>query len=338
MKKVKIEDAVNMTLCHDLTMMQGDFKGVAFQRGHVIKEEDIPLLLDIGKKQVYVWEAGEDEIHEEDAAIRLCKMSKPDHAHFEGPSEGKIVLVSDIEGMYRVDTKLLQLVNGIEDVTITTLPDHYPLHAGTKIASMRIIPLVTKEAHIREAEDLCKDRQLMKILPYRDKKAGVIITGSEIYSGRIKDRFEPVVREKLKDYPVTILGVTVCDDDIAMIRQAAETFLEQGADLLIFAGGMSVDPDDVTVEAVESLGAKIVSYGVPAQPGNMSLVAYHQNATILGVPGAAIHLPVTIFDVLLPQVFASEFFTKEDLIRLGEGGLCQRCLTCHYPNCTFGRY
>ena len=335
MRKVKVEEAIGLTICHDLTAMREGLKGAAFKRGHVIKEEDIPMLLDIGKRQIYVYEPGNEEIHEEDAARRLAKLTDLPGTC---PSEGKIVLSAPCDGMYRVDTELLQLVNEIEDVTICTLPDHYPVEKGKKVASMRIVPLVTKEGNIRKAEELCSNRQLMRVLPYQSKKIGVIITGSEIYTGRIEDRFEPVVRSKVLRYPSDILGVTVCDDDIPMITEAAERFLEQGADLLIFAGGMSVDPDDVTPEAIAQMGAQIISYGVPSQPGNMTLVAYHKGAAILGVPGAAISLPTTIFDVLLPQVFAGEKFTKEDLNRLGDGGLCQRCSHCHFPNCTFGRY
>lgn len=185
---------------------------------------------------------------------------------------------------------------------------------------------------------MCDDRPLLGLRPYQMRKAGVIITGSEIYSGRIKDKFEPVVRAKLSRYPSEILGVSICDDRLEMITAAAEDYIRQGADLLIFTGGMSVDPDDLTPTAIRSLGAEIISHGVPAQPGNMTLVAYLNKIAILGVPGAAIALPTTIFDVLLPQIFAGDPFTKEDLIRLGDGGLCRLCKACHFPNCTYGRY
>ncbi|MBO4903196.1 MAG: molybdopterin-binding protein [Lachnospiraceae bacterium] len=338
MKKVKVEEALGMKLCHDITAMREGFKGAAFKRGHVIREEDIPLLLNIGKRHVYIWEDTAGEIHEEEAAKRMAEMIGLENAHYGPPKEGKIVLTSGISGLYRVNTKLLKKINSIEDITIATLPDHYPVKKGTKVASMRIIPLVTKEENILAAEKLCRKERLLKILPYRQRRIGVIITGSEIYTGRIEDRFEPVVRSKVLQYPADIIGVSVCDDDIAMIDEQAKELLKRGADLLIFAGGMSVDPDDVTPAAIEALGADIISYGVPAQPGNMTLAAYLGDTAILGVPGAAISLPTTMFDVLLPQMFTDEKLTREDLVRLGEGGLCQRCRRCHFPNCTFGRY
>ena len=203
---------------------------------------------------------------------------------------------------------------------------------------MRIVPLVTKEEQILEAERLCAQEKLLDLRPYQPKKIGVVITGSEVYSGRIKDKFEPVVRAKMTQYPTDILGVTICDDDLDMIVSAAKAHLENGADFLIFTGGMSVDPDDLTPTAIRLLGAEIISHGVPSQPGNMTLVAYLGDVPILGVPGAAIKLPTTVFDVLLPQIFAGDKITKEELINLADGGLCQMCKACHWPNCTFGRY
>lgn len=338
MKKINVENAVGMTLCHDITAMRDGFKGAAFKRGHVITEEDVPRLLDLGKRTVFIWEENAGELHEDDCAVRMAAMAPVEGAHYTDPAEGKVLLMADQRGMFRVDTQLLREINSIGDITISTLPDHYPVEPGARLASMRIVPLVTKQEQILRAEELCREKKLLDLRPYCHKKVGVVITGSEIYTGRIKDKFEPVVRAKLAHYPSEILGVTICDDDLDMIVNAARSYVEAGADFLIFTGGMSVDPDDLTPTAVRQLGAEIITHGVPSQPGNMTLVAYLGDIAILGVPGAAISLPTTMFDVLLPQVFTGDKLTKRDLINLGEGGLCQMCKVCHFPNCTFGRY
>ena len=338
MKKVKVEEAVGMALCHDITAMYDGFKGAAFKRGHVICQEDIPKLLDIGKRTVFVWEENAGEIHEEDCALRMAAMAPVEGAHYDGPSEGKVLLKADTRGMFRVDTALLHEINAIGDITICTLPDHFPVEEGDRLASMRIVPLVTKKEQIEKAEAFCKGRKLLDLRPYQQKKVGIIVTGSEVYTGRIKDKFEPVVRQKMKKYPSEILGVTICDDDLEMIVNAGRKYLEEGADILIFTGGMSVDPDDLTPTAIRNLGADIITHGMPAQPGNMTLVAYLGDVAILGVPGAAISLPTTTFDVLLPQIFTGDKLTKQDLIRLEDGGLCRMCKVCHFPTCTFGRY
>ena len=338
MKKVRVEDAVGLTLCHDLTEMRDGFKGAAFKRGHVIREEDIPHMLNIGKRTVFVWEENAGEIHEEDAARRMAAMAPVPGAHYTEPSEGKVLLLADQEGMLRVDTGLLKEINQIGDLTISTLPDHYPVKPGMRLASMRIVPLVTKEEQVIRAEKLCAGKKLLDLLPYKPLKTGIIITGSEIYHGRIKDKFEAVARKKLSAYPGEVLGAAICDDDLDMLVNKAKDFLAKGADFLIFSGGMSVDPDDLTPTAIRQLGCDVISHGVPSQPGNMTLMAYLGDIPVMGVPGAAISLPTTIFDVMLPQVFAGVKFTKNDLVNLGDGGLCQLCAACHFPNCTFGRY
>jgi len=327
-----------MALCHDVTAMYDGFKGAAFRRGHVIRREDVPKLLDYGKRTVFVWEENAGEIHEEDAARRMAAMAPAENAHYTEPSEGKVLLIAEERGMLRVDTALLGEINSIGDLTIATLPDHYPVEKGMRMASMRIVPLVTKEEQIIRAEELCKGKRLLRLLPYRPRKVGVVITGSEIYHGRIRDKFEPVVRRKMAAYPSEIVGVTVCDDRLEMIVEAAKAHLSAGADFLVFSGGMSVDPDDLTPGAIRALGADVVRYGLPSQPGNMTLVAYLDDVPVLGVPGAAISLPTTVFDVLLPQIFAGEKLTKAEILRLADGGLCQLCQTCRWPNCTFGRY
>ena len=338
MRKIKVRDAVGMELCHDITEMNDSFKGAAFRRGHIIRPEDIGHLLRLGKEHIFVWEPNAGELHEDDCARRLAAMAPVEGAHYTEPAEGKVLLIADRRGMLRVNRKLLDKIDSIGDITVCTLPDHYPVEPGARLASMRIVPLVTQEAQILEAERLCAEEKLLELRPYLPRKAGIIITGSEVWHGRIPDKFGPVVREKLGKYPCEIVGIRVCDDDTAQIAEAAKDHLAKGADLLIFTGGMSVDPDDLTPAAIRSLGAQIISHGVPSQPGNMTLVAYLGDIPILGIPGAAIKLPTTVFDVLLPQIFAGDRLTKEDLIGLAEGGLCQLCGSCHWPNCTFGRY
>ena len=341
MKKVRTEDAVGLVLCHDITEVRDGFKGCAFKRGHIVTREDIPHLLDLGKKHLFIWEENAGEIHEEDAARRLAALAPLENAVYSGPVEGKMTLTAAADGLFRVNRPLLDAINHIGDITIVTLPDHYPVRKGMKLAGERIIPLVCPESEIAEAEEMVRaaDRPLMELLPYREAlPVGIIVTGSEVYAGRIRDRFEPVVREKVAAFGANVLGCIFCDDYIEMLDSAIERWRGRGAKLIIMTGGMSVDPDDLTVTAIRRSGAEVITQGVPAQPGNMFCVAYLDDITILGVPGAAIHAKTTMLDVVLPQAFTGERFTYDELRKLGAGGLCQGCTECHYPNCTFGRY
>ena len=341
MKKIKTQDAVGMTLCHDITEVRDGFKGRAFRRGQVITPADVDHLLNLGKKHIYIWEENAGEIHEEDAALRLAAMAPVAGAEWTGPSEGKMTLTAKRDGLFRVNRPLLDRINGIGEITIATLPDHYPVKAGEKLCGLRIIPLVCKETEILEAEQLAgaAERPLMELIPYRENlPVGLIVTGSEVYSGRIRDKFEPVVREKVAPFGADVLGCIFCDDDLAMLKNAIEKWYDRGAQILVMTGGMSVDPDDLTPTAIRESGARVVTQGVPAQPGNMFTVAYLGDMTVLGVPGAAIHAKTTMLDVVLPQVFTGVPFTRQELRALGAGGLCQGCGECRYPNCTFGKY
>ena len=341
MIKVKTEDAVGLTLCHDITAVRDGFKGRAFQRGHVITSADVPRLLDLGKKHVYIWDPQAGEIHEEDAAQRLAAMAPVEGAVYTGPNEGKMTLTAKRDGLFRVNIPLLNEINQIGEITIATLPDHYPVKSGDKLCGLRIVPLVCREDEILAAEKLADsaDRPLMELIPYRkDLPVGIIVTGSEVYYGRVRDKFEPVIRSKVSVFHADVLGCIFCDDDLAMLVSAIEKWRIRGAKLIIMTGGMSVDPDDLTPTAIRSTGAEVVTQGVPAQPGNMFTVAYLDDVAILGVPGAAIHAKTTMLDVILPQAFAGIKFTRSELRRLGAGGLCQNCGDCRWPNCTFGRY
>ena len=341
MKKIKTEDALGLTLCHDITEVRDGFKGRAFRRGHIVTAEDIPHLLDLGKKHLYIWEENAGEIHEEDAALRLAALAPMENAAYTGPSEGKMTLTALEDGMFRVNRPLLNAINSIGEITIVTLPDHYPVKKGMKLAGERIIPLVCRESEIEEAEAMTRaaDRPLMELLPYRrDLPVGIVVTGSEVYSGRIQDKFEPVIREKVAPFGANVLGCIFCDDYLDMLDAAIAKWKERGAKLIVMTGGMSVDPDDLTVTAIRRSGAEVVTQGVPAQPGNMFTVAYLEDITILGVPGAAIHAKTTMLDVVLPQAFTGLRFTREELRAMGAGGLCQGCPECRYPNCTFGKY
>ncbi|MBR6518088.1 MAG: hypothetical protein IKT63_00255, partial [Oscillospiraceae bacterium] len=232
MKKIDVYSAVGLPLCHDITAMKDGFKGALFKRGHIIEEKDIPVLLDLGKKTVYVWE-DDNLIHEDDAAREIADMLKTENTIFTDVSEGKIVMLADCDGMVKVDTELIRKINSVGDITVTTLPNHYPVKKGAKLASMRIVPLATDKAKIEKAKQLCSGKKAVQLLPYKQLKAGVIITGSEFYTGRIKDRFEDIARDKLAKYPCSVMGVEICDDDVDMICRAAEKFINQKADLIV---------------------------------------------------------------------------------------------------------
>lgn len=339
MKKIPVEKAVGMILCHDITqIVPGKFKGRAFKKGHIIQEEDVEKLLELGKEQIYVWEPKVGEIHEDEAALWLAKLVAGEGIDYRDPQEGKSTLVSKVKGLLKVNSSLLQDINSIEEISIASLPGNFILEKGQKLAGARVIPLVIKEDKLKRVEDLCiKKDKVFRIKVYKRLKVAIITTGNEVYKKRVDDKFGPIMRKKLEYFDATYIGQTFCSDDIEEIKKVIFNYKNQGANLIILTGGMSVDPDDLTPGAIKESGAKIVTYGTPVQPGNMFMMAYLKETVLLGVPGCAMYYRTTILDVVLPRIFTGEILTKEDFVKMGEGGFCLNCEVCSYPNCFFCR-
>jgi molybdenum cofactor synthesis domain-containing protein len=337
MKKINVQDAVGSVICHDITqIIPGKVKGVVFKKGHVVREEDIPVLLSVGKEHIYVWEKKEDMLHEDEAAERLKSLTAGEGLSFSEPREGKINFIAKEDGLLKVDKEALLKLNMMGELVVVTLHNNFPVKKGQKVAGTRIIPLVIEEEKIKKAEAFMKDK-VIKVLPCNPKKVAIVTTGSEIYHGRIKDAFGPVIRRKVEEFNCEVLGQTVVSDDLEQITAAIKGWMKKGAEMIICTGGMSVDPDDLTPTAIRNTGADLVTYGAPILPGSMLLLAYQGEHTILGLPGCVMYNSRTAFDLVLPRILAGEKLTNEDIAAYGHGGLCMECEVCRFPDCSFGK-
>ena len=339
MRKIKVEEAVGMVLCHDITRVApGESKGPAFQKGHIVKQEDIPELLKLGKDHLYIWECGNDLLHENDAALRMAKASIGQGIEYSQPSEGKVSLIAARPGLLKVNAKKLCAVNMIDEVSFATRHTNQVVEKGDIVAGTRVIPLTVKKEKIEAVEELCLDGgPLLEVKKMRQLKVGLITTGNEVYYGRIKDKFSPVVKKKMARYGCEVLWHELMYDDAEQIKEKIVDFINQGAQMVITTGGMSVDPDDVTPTGVKSTGAELVTYGSPVLPGAMFLLAYLGEVPIMGLPACVMYFKATVFDLVLPRVLAGEKITRKDIAMMGHGGLCMNCKECQYPNCPFGK-
>lgn len=339
MRQVKVQDAVGMVLCHDITKIVPDkFKGRAFKKGHIIKETDINELLNLGKDNIYVWECDEGTLHENEAAIRIAKVAIRKGISITEPNQGRVNLVAKERGLLKINIESLNQLNAIDQIMMATRHNNTLVQQGDIVAGTKIIPLVIAEEKIKMVENICSGlKGLVEVQPLKQLKVGMVTTGNEVYHGRIKDGFGPVVKKKMASYKSKIFEQIFVPDNKKLIKAAIEKLIKAGAELVITTGGMSVDPDDVTPGAVKDTGAEIVTYGTPLSPGAMFLLAYKGKVPILGLPGCVMFSKTTVFDLILPRVFAGEKITRYDIIQMGHGGLCLECPDCHYPNCSFGK-
>ena len=339
MKLIDTKDAVGHVLCHDLTqIIPGVTKDARFRKGHVVTEEDIPVLLSMGKEHLYVWEKEPGMLHENEAAERLRALCQNEHMHPTPVKEGKIELIADCDGLFQVDVERLNALNSEDEIMIATRHTNTAVRRGDKLAGTRIIPLVIAEEKLKTVEAKAGDTPILRLTPWKLKTCGLITTGSEVANGLIQDSFTPVIVDKLAAYGIRVTEHCLPGDDRAAITAAALDFRDRGVDMVLCTGGMSVDPDDRTPGAIRDTGAEIVSYGAPVLPGAMFLLGYFDSGVpILGLPGCVMYAKATVFDLVLPRIAAGVRVSRAELKAMGHGGLCLGCGECHYPVCPFGK-
>ncbi|MCB2145269.1 MAG: molybdopterin-binding protein [Deltaproteobacteria bacterium] len=337
MRTIPVEEAVGAVLPHDITrILPGEFKGVGFRKGHVIREEDIPELKKIGKNFIYVLNLPEGQLHEDEAALRIAQAISGKNIEWTSPKEGKSTLLSKKDGLLKIDVNNLLDINRLDHIAVSTIRTMTPVRVGQTIAATRVIPLIIDESRIKQVEQIAQRSSVLRIMPYRTLKVGAVVTGTEVYQGLIKDGFDEFVGYKVEMYGCDLIKKIIVPDDVDAIAGAISQLLELGSELILTTGGLSVDPDDVTPSGVRRTGATIINYGSPVFPGAMVLYAKHGDVPILGLPACVYYARTTILDTLLPRILAGEEIVPDTFAQMGHGGLCRECETCHFPNCGFG--
>ena len=338
-RKVRVEDAVGMVLGHDMSkIVPGEYKGPAFRKGHIVREEDIPHLKDIGKEHIYLIELAPGQVHENDAIVRMAKVIAGESVYSTEPKEGRINIKASRAGLLKINRDAVVAINNIEHAVLSTLHDNQLVEPDSLLAGVKVVPLVVDEDMVSRVEQICECYgPVISVKPIHNKKVGAIITGSEVYFGRIQDKFAPVFEKKVKHFGGTLQGIVYLPDDKERIKAAILEYRRQGAEIIIASGGMSVDPDDVTPDAIRAAGADVVSYGTPVLPGAMFMLAYLGDIPVLGMPACGMYAKTTVFDLVFPRILAGERLTKADIAVMGYGGLCVSCPTCSFPHCPFGK-
>lgn len=338
MQVIDVSQALGMVLGQDLTrIVTGEFNGVAFKKGHIIKAEDIPMLRSMGKNNIYVMEIEPGYLHENDGAEQLVRLVADDKLIHMEVAEGKVNVKAHCHGLLKIDSARLLQINMLNGLALSTLHNDSPVEPGELVASAKIIPLVLPAVTINQAKEICADKPLISVIPFVVKKAGLIITGNEVYHGIIEDKFEDVIKNKFAALGSQVVQTVFLPDDADLIAENVKRLAAEH-DIVFVTGGMSVDPDDVTNVGIEKTGAAVAVYGTPVLPGAMFMVAYLGDVTILGIPACGMFSKITVLDIILPKVLVGEKITRQYIASLGHGGLCRHCAEgCHYPHCSFGK-
>jgi hypothetical protein len=339
LRRIKTENAVGLKLAHDHTqIIPGKFKGVRFRRGHVVCKNDVAKLLDLGKKDVYILTLNAGEVHEEEAAMRIARAAVGRNLKLRPPHEGKVEFISKVFGLLKIKVEVLGKINRSGEIIISTRHNHSIVNTGDVVAGTRIIPLVIRDTKIARIERIGRSKgPVIDILPIRRKKVGILVTGSEIFEGRVQDRSADIVKGKVEALRGKVTRKAIVTDDPGLIGAEIVRMKKAGCQVIVTTGGLSVDPDDVTLMGIRQSGAEVIFYGTPLLPGAMFAYARLGKTVILGAPACVVHDPVTALDIFLPRALADDPIDPRDVAPLGHGGLCLRCKVCKYPICPFGK-
>jgi len=339
MHQLETEKAVGRLLCHDITKIEkGVYKGALYKKGHRIVSDDVEKLLDLGKNHIYVLELEKEDLHEDDAGHRIASALAGPGLTISKPSEGRVNLLAREAGLFKIDVSRLYRINCITDVVVSTLHDNSPVSSDDLLVGAKVIPLVVNKSTVSEVEKICMEGDPpARVLPYLPFKAGCVITGREVYEGRIKDGFAPILAEKLSHFGLEAPLIRYCNDDAGQISAEILDLIHQDCEMIIVTGGMSVDPDDVSPTGIKNTGAEIIKYGAPALPGAMFMLAYKGDIPLIGLPACGMYFKNTVLDIILPRIVAGQKVSAGEIAALGHGGLCRRCKTCVFPNCSFGK-
>lgn len=339
MDKIPVEEAVGMVLAHDMTkIVKDEFKGVAFRKGHIIESEDIEVMKNMGKYHIFVYKVEPDDIHENDGAQRVADLVAGNNVRTSEAKEGKVNLYSRVRGKLEINLKGLDVVNEEEGIILATRHRDIVVDDNEKIAGAKIIPLVIKEKGLLDIEKQLKDMdKIINVKPFKPLKVGVLVTGTEVYEGRIKDAFAPVLCDKVTSFGGQVISQDFAPDDLEHIKAKVALMIQKGCDFIMVSGGMSVDPDDLTPTAIRSIATEVVTYGSPVLPGAMFMMAYHNQLPIVGIPACGMFNKITVLDLILPHIFTETKVNKNMIKAKAHGGLCLQCSQCQYPHCEFGK-
>lgn len=327
MKKINVRNAEGYELCHDITqILPGEFKGAKFLRGHIIRKEDIEVLISLGKENIFVMEEEDKEknlIHENDAAMFIVEKLNLDKEFFEISDirEGKINITAKEDGILKIDINTLNKINKIGEIILVTKYNNSYIKKGENVAATRVIPLLIEKSQLDEMKEIVKDRNVLTFKKIdKNKKLALITTGNEVYNGIIKDKSKEALLKKYKKYELNDMEQVFSPDDKDTIKKYIKKF-ENEKDIIMCTGGMSIDPDDVTPSAIRESNWEIVTYGTPVLPGAMFMLAYKGEKVLIGLPGGVVFSEKTVFDILLPRILTDDRITRQEIIEMGHGGL-----------------
>ncbi len=277
-------------LCHDI-------RGV-FRKGHALREEDIPLLIDAAWDEIHLLELAPDDIAQREAGQRLAQILSSDDVQI-APAGHRHILKAKHNGLFKVDVAALQRLNGIPGIAVFTLMNDSVVSAGEVVAEAQITPLAIERSALEQVS-----AGIVRVLPFEPR---------DVFVFSRDDRDGTALTAKLESFGCR---VEVCSGTLQ-----SSGVLKRTRSLIIVSGSNALDPLDPTFVELQQLDARLQRIGMPVHPGTLLWIATVNSATIIGLPSCGLGTGITAFDLVLPRLLAEGRIAEDELAALGHGGM-----------------
>lgn len=323
---VPIAQAEGKILGHNISDSQG--KRV-LRKGRQLTDNDVSLLVEVGRAVVYVAELIAEDVREDIAAERIARAVCGKNTRMTTSKVGRVNLLAEEWSVLRVDAHRLARINGIEGITLATLPSYAVVLPRKIAATIKVIPFALPESLVCEAEAIVAESgPAIMLYPLRKRTAALILSSSPFSKVRVIGDFVPALRARIEGLGSELRWVEFIPledetGEIALANAIQEKEAE-GAEIIILAGETAImDRFDIAPRAVERTGGEVVCYGAPVDPGNLLMLAYLNEVPILGAPGCVRSPKTNVIDWVLPPLLAGDRLSRRDIIHLGHGGLLE---------------
>lgn len=320
--------AVGRILCHDIVSV-GDTGRVKLGKGRVIEPDDVPALRAYGG-ELHLLDLDSNDVHEDEAARRLAAAIAGDGIDLKGPVESQMQLRAAYRGLLEVRADALHELNALPDISVFTAYDGQPVTAGRAVGATKVTPLAVPGGVLDRAVEIASQYgQIVRVRPFLGGSVGIVVR--DRLTGSARAKFEAAIHLKVGWFGSPVAGIRYLPDDVSAIADAVGGFLEDRVALILAAGVNSTDPLDLTIQALERLGAETEKRGVPAHPGSTCWLAYLEDVPIFGLALCGMFSKTTVLDLLLPRFLSGREVRKHDIAAFGHGGLLSREMAFRFP-------
>ena len=312
--------------------------GQRWSKGRRLAPADLEALAAVepaalGVAAVTVIVPGPEDLHEDDAALRLASAVAGPGLERRGPGESRVDLLAAAPGVLHVRARELELLDRIDPLEVFTALDGSVVRAGQLVASVKVAPHVVPASIVEAGERIAHRgrRPLIWVAPFVAMRVGVLVKESLRAGDRA--RFEGSVRGKVESLGSSIAGFSYVADEEDAVTTALEALTRGPAavDVVLTAGGRSTDPSDPFFVALDRVRGRLVRRGVPAHPGSMLWLGRVGRTAVLGLPTCGAYSKATAADLLLPRLLTGEPPSLRTVSRLGHGGILTRDMRFRFP-------